>query len=78
MSANRKPPTSGSGEPTVLELGDDRTPPVLVWAGSVEATFRPVPTEVLQFLLGTKIMGPDSVAAAIAELERRGVSPPPA
>ena len=79
MSANGNAPMSRrSGEPTVLELGDDRTPPVFVWRGSLEESFRPVSTEDIQSMLNLKVMGPESRAAAIAVLARRGISPPSA
>jgi hypothetical protein len=64
------------GAPVVLEVGDDRHPPSLVWRGSLEESFRPVPTEDIQWLLNSKVMGAESRAAALAELARRGIVPP--
>ena len=76
MSANGKSPAPHClGEPTILELGDDRHPPIFVWAGSSEESFRTVPTDEIQFLLNLKVMGQASRAAAIAELARRGIPP---
>ncbi len=64
------------GNPVVLEVGDERHPPSFVWLGSLEESFRPVPTEDIQWLLKSKVMGPRSRAAALAELARREISPP--
>ena len=67
-----------SGQPVVLELGDDRTPPIFVWRGSLGESFRPVSTEDIESMLNLEVMGPASRAAAVAELTRRGISPPEA
>jgi hypothetical protein len=65
-------------QPTILDLDDRTHPPFFVWRGSDEESFRPVATEDILFLLKSKALGQTSRAAAIAELERRGVSPPDA
>ena len=76
MSENGGPSTRGNvGTPTVLVLGDDRNPPIFVWRGSLEESFRPVSTENILHMLSLKVMGPASRAAALAGLELRGVSP---
>jgi hypothetical protein len=66
----------GKVQPTVLELDDTTHPPIFVWLGSYEESFRPVSTENIQHMLSLGVMGPESRAAALAELVRRGVSPP--
>ncbi len=78
MNANGRPATPSRFEPTLLDLDDRRHPPILVWRGSDEESFRPVSTEDIQHLLSLKVMGPASRAAAIAELAQRGVTPPEA
>jgi len=76
MNANGQPSTPHGFEPTLLDVGGPDSPPFFVWLGSDEESFRPVSTEDILFLLSFNVIGPTSRAAAIAELERRGVSPP--
>lgn len=76
MNPNGQPVKPRKFEPTLLDVGDDRTPPFLVWRGSTEESLRPVSTEDILHLLSFEVIGPKFRAAAIAELERRGVSPP--
>ena len=78
MNANGQPTTPGRFEPTLLDLDTRTHPPFFVWRGSDEESFRPVSTEDILHLLGLKVMGSESRAAAIAELARRGVSAPEA
>ena len=70
--------TSYNWQPTVLDLDDTRTPPVFVWLGSIEESLRPVPTEVVKEYAAWTYLSPRFRAAALAELARRGVTPPPA
>lgn len=64
--------------PTLLDLDDRIHPPIFVWRGSDEESFRPVTTENILHMLSLKVMGPQQRAVAVAELARRGVKPPPA
>ena len=76
MNSNGQPSPIHHFQPTLLDL-DDRTHPLFfVWRGSDEESFRPVSTEDILFILSFKVIGPTSHAAAIAELKRRGVTPP--
>jgi hypothetical protein len=76
MNPNGQPSKPRKFEPTLLDVGNDQTPPFFVWRGSDEESLRPVSTEDILFLLSFKVIGPAFRATAIAELERRGVSPP--
>jgi hypothetical protein len=74
MGTNRNAP-GGIGEPTVLDLDDERIPPVYVWAGSAEESLRTVPTEFVKDYARCTRFSAEFRAAAIAELARRGISP---
>jgi len=76
VNANGQGSTPNRFEPTVLDVGGADSPPFFVWRGSDEESFRPLSTEDILFVLSFKVVGPTSRAAAIAELERRGVTPP--
>jgi len=65
-------------QPTFLDLDDTRIPPVYVWAGSVVESLRTVPTEIVKEYASWVRMSAEFRAAAIAELARRGISPPSA
>jgi len=75
MSSKRDSLSTNLFSPTILDLDDSRTPPVFVWAGSNEESFRLVATEEIQLFLRMNNLGPASRAAALAELARRGISP---
>jgi hypothetical protein len=76
---HRQAPFSGKPDnfqPTLLDLNDTVHPPIFVWLGSHEESFRPISTENIQHMLSLNVMGPEQRAAALAELARRGVTPP--
>jgi hypothetical protein len=63
--------------PVILTL-DDSTPssqPVIPM--SIEERYRMLPTRSLQDYLLMGVLGPAARTAALAELARRGIAPPP-
>lgn len=78
MNTNGQPPTPHVFQPTLLDLDDRTHPPFFVWRGSDEESFRPVSTEDILHMLSLKVMGEKSRTAALAELARRGITPPQA
>jgi hypothetical protein len=64
--------------PVILSLDDSNPPAGLIAPMSRDERFRLLPTRSLEDYLRMGVLGPESQAAALAELARRGVPPPTA